>query len=51
MDKIEIEQFEQCTCYIWICPTCHHTNIEIEALEGLTAVFCMECGNTFEIIK
>ena len=51
MDKIYIEEFEECICQRWICKTCSHTNIETTTLEDLEAVFCIECGNTFEIIK
>lgn len=50
MDKIDIDEFEQCICWRWIC-NCSTTNIEVTNPEEVEAVFCQECGETFEIEK
>ena len=51
MDKIDLDEFEEATCYKWLCKMCHTTNIEVTNKEDLEAVFCPECGNTFEVTK
>jgi hypothetical protein len=54
MDKINIKDFEKgyLVAYKWKCNLCDTENHEFESNpKDLEVVFCIQCGNTFEIVK
>lgn len=52
MDKIDIKEFTKETCWVWQCPTCKTQSAQHrETMNGVEAVHCLSCGNTFEIVK
>jgi ribosomal protein S27E len=51
MDKIDIKDFDEEAIYFWNCPTCDHQNEIYEDPYFEETVFCIKCGNTFEIVK